>query len=132
MNIRMITLNQSTKTKENYITWILTALLFICKLKIFMTTLLVMLKSQKLQQGFKSDHHNEEINKIALSSNDEKGLQPSNKTTMYLHGTNVFKICKSEMIILRSLMLENYTYCPFYYKIILQSRQNFKSLYRTR
>ena len=35
----IITLNQSTKTKQNYVTWILTALLFILKLKIFMKTL---------------------------------------------------------------------------------------------
>ena len=40
----IITLNQSIKTEQNYVTWILTALLFILKLKIFMKTLLVMLK----------------------------------------------------------------------------------------
>ena len=31
MNFGMITLNQITKTKQNYATWILTALLFILK-----------------------------------------------------------------------------------------------------
>ena len=41
----MITLNQSTKTERNYVTWIPTALLFILKLKIFITTLLMMLKN---------------------------------------------------------------------------------------
>ena len=41
----MITLNQSTKTKQNYAIWIQTDLLFILKLKIFMKTLLMMLKN---------------------------------------------------------------------------------------
>ena len=45
MNFGMITLNQSTKTKQNYVTWILTALLFILKLKVFIKTLLMMLKN---------------------------------------------------------------------------------------
>ena len=40
----MITLNQSAQTKQNYATWILIALLFILKLKVFVKTLLVMLK----------------------------------------------------------------------------------------
>ena len=35
MNFDMITLNQNIKTNQNYATWILTALLFILKLKIF-------------------------------------------------------------------------------------------------
>ena len=40
----------------------------------------------KLQQRFKSEGHNtytEEINKIALSSNDEKSLQTFVKITSY-------------------------------------------------
>ena len=41
----MITLNQSIKIKQSYVTWILTALLFILKLKIFMKTLLMVLKN---------------------------------------------------------------------------------------
>ena len=45
MNFGMITLNQSTKTEQNYAKWILTALLFKSKLKIFMKTLLMMLKN---------------------------------------------------------------------------------------
>ena len=51
------------------------------------------------QQRFKSDHHNvytEQINKIALSSNDDKILQTFNKITTYPYGTNAFKICESE------------------------------------
>ena len=55
----------------------------------------------KSQQRFKSDHHNvytEEINKIALSSNDDKRLQTFDRITTYLYGTNAFKVCKSEML----------------------------------
>ena len=44
MNFGMITLNQSMQTEQNYVTWILIALLFILKQKIFMMTLLLMLK----------------------------------------------------------------------------------------
>ena len=44
MNFGMIRLNQSAKTKQNYPTWILTALLFIFLLKIFLKTLTIMLK----------------------------------------------------------------------------------------
>ena len=55
----------------------------------------------KSQQRFKSDHHNvytEEINKIALSSNDDKRLQTFDKTTTYPYGPNGFKVCKIEML----------------------------------
>ena len=45
MNFGMIKLNQNIKTKQNYVAWILTALLFILKLKIFTKTLLMMLKN---------------------------------------------------------------------------------------
>ena len=41
----MILLNYTTKTKQNHATWILTALLFILKLKIFMKKLLIMSKN---------------------------------------------------------------------------------------
>ena len=55
----------------------------------------------KSQQRFKSDYHNvytEEINKIALSSNDDKRLQTFDKTTTYWYGTNAFKVCESEIL----------------------------------
>ena len=57
----------------------------------------------KSQQRFRSDHHKvyiEEVNKIALSSNDKR-IQTSDKVTTYPYGTNVFKICESEMLSLR-------------------------------
>ena len=39
MNCGMITLNQNIKTERSYVTWILTALVFILKLKTLLTTL---------------------------------------------------------------------------------------------
>ena len=73
------------------------------------------------QQGFKSDHHDvytEEANKIALSSDDDKRLQAFDKITTYPYGTHKLKVCESEMMMVRSLMLEYYTNCPFYDEII--------------
>ena len=55
----------------------------------------------KLQQKFKSDHHNiytEQISKIALSSNNDKRLQTFDKITSYPYGTNVSKVCENEML----------------------------------
>ena len=52
------------------------------------------------QQRFKSDHHEvyaEEVNKIALSSNDDKRLQPFDRVTRCPHRTNAFKVCENEM-----------------------------------
>ena len=65
----------------------------------------------KSQQIFKSDHHEvytEEVNKTALSSNDDKRLQTLDRVTTYPHGTNAFKVCKSEMLIVRDLSVERY------------------------
>ena len=55
----------------------------------------------KSQQRFKSDHHKvytEEVNKIALSSNDDKRLQTFDRITTYPYETNAFKVCESEML----------------------------------
>ena len=51
----------------------------------------------RTQQRFRSDHHNvytEEVNKIALSSNDDKRLQTFDRITTYPYG-------ESEMLSLR-------------------------------
>ena len=56
------------------------------------------------QQRFKSDHHTvhtEEINKAAITSNDDKRLQTYHKIATYPQGTSVFKVCESEMIALK-------------------------------
>ena len=71
----------------------------------------------KSQQRFKSDHHNvyaEQINKITLGSNDDKRLQRFDKTAMDPHGTNAFKVCESEVIIVKDLFLENNRVFLFY------------------
>ena len=54
------------------------------------------------QKRFRSDHHKvyiEEDNKIALSSNDDKRIQTFDKVTTYPYGTNVFIVCRNEMLL---------------------------------
>ena len=54
----------------------------------------------KSQLRFKSYHHNvytEEVNKIALNSNDNKRFQTFDRITTYPYGTNAFKVCEKEM-----------------------------------
>ena len=61
------------------------------------------------QLRFKSDHHNvytEEVNKIALNSNDDKRLQTFDRVTTYPYGTNAFKVCESEMLMVKDLFFE--------------------------
>ena len=52
------------------------------------------------QKGFRSYYHvmyTEEVNKIALSSNDDKRLQTFDRITIYPYGRNAFRVCESEM-----------------------------------
>ena len=52
------------------------------------------------QQRFRNDHYKvctEEVNKIALSSNDDKRIQTFDKVTTYPYGTNTFMVCENEM-----------------------------------
>ena len=42
--------------------------------------------------------HTEEVNKIALSSDDDKRLQTFYRATTYPYETNAFKLCKNEML----------------------------------
>ena len=63
------------------------------------------------QLRFKSNHHNvyrQEVNEIALNSNNNKRLQTFDRITTYPYGTNAFKVCESEMMIVRDLFVENY------------------------
>ena len=56
----------------------------------------------KLQQRFRSDHHRvytEEVNKIALSSNDDKRLQTYDRITTYPYGTPAIKVCELDMLL---------------------------------
>ena len=55
----------------------------------------------KSQQRFKNERHDvytEEINKIALSSNDDKRLQTFDRITSYPYGTSAGKVCKTELL----------------------------------
>ena len=55
----------------------------------------------KSQQRFVSERHDvypEEINKIALSSNDDKRLQIFDRGTSYPDGTSTGKVCKTELL----------------------------------
>ena len=61
------------------------------------------------QQRFKSYNHDvytEEVNTIASSSNDDKRIQTFDKTETYPYGTNAFKVCESEMLIIKDLFFE--------------------------
>ena len=63
----------------------------------------------KSQLRFKSDHddmYTEEVNKIALNSNDDKRLQTFDRVTTYPYGTNAFKVCESEMLMVKDLFFE--------------------------
>ena len=55
----------------------------------------------KSQQRFKSKAHNaytEEVNKIALSSNEDKMLQTFDRITSYPYGTSAGKVGETEML----------------------------------
>ena len=60
------------------------------------------------QQRFKSYNHDvytKEVNKIALSCNDDKGLQRYDWIKTYPYGTNAFKVRESEMLNNRRFIL---------------------------
>ena len=64
--------------------------------------------------------YTQEINKIALSSNDDKRLQTFDKITTYTYEINAFKVCESEMMTVRDFFLvKDYADCPFYDAIML-------------
>ena len=58
----------------------------------------IILESQK---RFKRKAHNvyiAEVNKIVLSSNDDKRLQTYDKITSYTNGTGAGKVCNTELL----------------------------------
>ena len=62
------------------------------------------------QQRFRSDHHKvytEEVNKIALSSNDDKRIQTFDRVTTYPYGTNVFKVCEDEILLKKNKVMRD-------------------------
>ena len=71
MNFGMITLNQSIKTEQNYVTWILTALLFILKLKIFLKNI-----ADDVKKWFDTSNYNKDDNRklVFLQMNQAETL----------------------------------------------------------
>ena len=49
-------------------------------------------RSQQRFKSYNNDVYTEEVNKIALSANDDKRLQTFDKITTYPYGTNDFKV----------------------------------------
>ena len=77
----------------------------------------------KSRQWFKIDHHKvytEEVNQIALSSNDNKRLQTFNRVTTYPYGTLAVKVCENGVIVVRELFVKKYVDCPFNGEIVLK------------
>ena len=58
----------------------------------------VIIRSQQRFRSYNHKVYTEEVNKIALSSNDDKRLQTFYGITTYPYGTNAFKVCESEML----------------------------------
>ena len=64
-------------------------------------------RSQERFKSYNHDVYTEEVNKIALSSNDDKRLQTFDGITTYPYGTNALKVCESEMLMVKDLFLKN-------------------------
>ena len=61
------------------------------------------------QERFKShlyQVYTQKVNKIALHSNDDKRIQNFDRITTYPYGANAFKVCESEMLIVKGLFFE--------------------------
>ena len=59
---------------------------------------MIALKSQPRFQSERHDLYTEEINKIPLSSNDDKRLQTFDRITSYRYGRSAGKVCKTELL----------------------------------
>ena len=58
----------------------------------------IIIKSQQRFRSYNLKVYTEEVNKIALSSNDDKRTQTYDKVTTFPYGTNIFKVCENEML----------------------------------
>ena len=63
-------------------------------------------RSQEKFKSYNHDVYTEEVNKIVLSSNDDKRLQAFDGITTYPYGTNDFKVCESEMLMVKDFFFE--------------------------
>ena len=62
-------------------------------------------RSQQRFISYNHDVYTEEVNKTALSANDKR-LQTFHGTERYPYGKNGFKVCESEMQIIKDLVYE--------------------------
>ena len=51
--------------------------------------------------------YTEEVNKIALSSNDDKRIQTFDRVTTYPYGTNVLKVCENEVLLKKNKVMHD-------------------------
>ena len=58
-------------------------------------------RSQQRLKSYNHDVYTEEVNKIVLSVNDDKRLQTFDRITIYPYGANAFKVCESEMMVVK-------------------------------
>ena len=58
----------------------------------------IVYRSQQRFKSYDHDFYTEEVNKISLSSNDDKRLQVFDRITTYPYGTNAFTVCEIEMV----------------------------------
>ena len=58
--------------------------------------------------------HTEEVNNIALCSNDDKRMQTFDKITTYPYGTNAFMVCRNEMLLKNKVMCDQVKYMYIY------------------
>ena len=140
----MITLNQNMKTEQNYVTWILAALLFKLKLKIFIKTLLMILENclthltimemirDRFQQivikkksvfcfFFKDELGEKTMKKfVGLRTKTYAYIMDDDTKHKKAKGT---KKCTTK----RELMFKNYDDCLFNDKVKLKSQQRFKN-----
>ena len=64
-------------------------------------------RSQHRFKSYNHDVYTEDVNKIALSTNDDKRLQTYDKIETYPYGTNAFKVCESKMLNNKKFILWN-------------------------
>ena len=74
--------------------------------------------------------YTEEVNKIAFSSNDDKRIQTVDKVTTYPYDTNVFVVCKNEMLLKSKVMCYQVKYrleTDDYLSALMDSSKNLRN-----
>ena len=61
----------------------------------------------QIKNSYDHDVYTKEVNKIALSSNDDKRLQTFNRITIFPHGTSAVEVCESEMMMVKDYFFKN-------------------------